>query len=74
MHCISAQKEMVVDGGQKNMSVLRVHAMACPVPASLAQRVSQSSMTRHNRTGGEIEPDEGIDPSGVLHDHDVGMF
>lgn len=74
MHCVSGQKEMVIDGGQKNISVLWVHAMASPIPASPAQRVPQSGMSRHNRTGSEIEPDEGGDTSGILHDHNVGML
>jgi hypothetical protein len=74
MHAIAAQKEMVVDGGQKTVSVLWVHATACPVPASPAQRVSQPGMSRRNYAGGEIEPDEGHHTSGVLHDHYVGML
>ena len=74
MHAISAEKEMVIDGGQKNVSVLWVYAIACPVPAPPTQRVSQSGMTRRNRTGGEIEPDEGRGTSGVVHDHYVRML
>ena len=74
MHSISAQKEMVVDRGQKNVSVLWVDAMACPIPAPPAQCVSQSGMSRRNRAGSEIEPDEGPDTSRVLDGHDVGML
>jgi len=74
MHTIAAQKEMIIDGGEKHVSVLRVHALACPVPAPPAQRLSQSGVTRRDRTSGEIKPNEGCDPSGELHDHDVGML
>lgn len=74
MHGISAQKEMVVHGGQKDESVVRTNRMPQPVPEAAAQHGLQSRVARGNGTGREIKPDEGGCPSGVMDDHDIGML
>lgn len=74
MHGIAAQKEVVVDGGQKDSAVMWAYLAPVPVPDSPTQGSPQSGMTRRNGAGLKIEPHEGRDTSGVMDDHYVGML
>src|SRR5512147_2807991 len=73
-HGVSAQKKMVVHGGQKDVAVVRTDRMPFPVPESPTQQSLQSCMARGNCACREITPDEGGCPSGVMDDDDVGML
>lgn len=71
MDTISFEKKMIVHRREKDVSISCLHELAGPVSQSTTQCVPQPSMSCHDRSYGEIKPDQCHGSPRMVHHDDV---